>query len=282
MKKYIALFLVLFMALVFNTKVIFAESGKGGDGSGDRTEIESEDGEEVEDEEKVEDEDSSDNGDSDLEEDANDDLNDDSDDDSALKTEREKAREEFKLRTETLKKEMELKRETLRKEFEVRREEAKQKMEGLREQLKKEKDAAKAKIGGERVLGREQALERFDGAVERMLGLKEKVDAVIARLEAKEVNTVKAKEFSTTAETKIKAAKEKVLETTTLLTTSLDQLTAENKTQLRTLAQETQTLLTDARLALRDAVKSLKDEVKAKIEAEKPAEADDDSNDTEN
>src|SRR3989344_6361258 len=151
--------------------------------------------------------------------------------------------DDFKVKREEVREEMKLKREEMKKEWEAKREEAKTKMEALRESVKAEKDEARAKIKEARVAGREKALERFDNAVERMNNLKERVNAQIEKLTAKGIDTEAAEGFVATAETKLGLAKEKIAEATTLLATSIDQLTAQNKTKLRTLAQETQTLL---------------------------------------
>ncbi|MBI2631309.1 hypothetical protein HYW73_03835 [Candidatus Nomurabacteria bacterium] len=190
-------------------------------------------------------------------------------------------RDDLRLKREEAKKEWEAKRDTFRKEFEMKRGEAKAKMEALRASLKTERDAAKAKIKEARIVGREKALERFDGAVLRMTALKEKINSKITALKAKGVDTTGAEAFVATAETKIDEAKAKIAEANALFGTSIEKLSEENKTTLRTLTKETQALIKEAHKALGDAVKSLKDAVKAKIKAEKPAETDD-SGETEN
>lgn len=150
-------------------------------------------------------------------------------------------------------------------------------LEGLREKLKEERDSAKAKIKELRISVREKFLERFDKAVERITTLKAKVDAKIVELEAKGVVTVAAKNFSANAETKLTAAKSKVTEINTLLAVSINELTAEQKTKLRVLAKDTQTLIIEAHQALKEAVKSLRNEVKLKIEASAKTEVDNDN-----
>ena len=124
-----------------------------------------------------------------------------------------------------------------------------------------------------RIVGREKALERFDNAVERISEWQIKVEAKIAELEAKGVAVATAKDFLATSETKLTAAENKIVEINAVLAVSIDELTAENKTKLRTLAEETQTLVVEAHKALRDAIKSLKDEVRIKIEANAKVEA---------
>lgn len=174
-----------------------------------------------------------------------------------------------KLERESLREGMKEKRETLREEFKTKREEAKQKMSELREKLKGEKDKAKAKIKELRIAGREKALERFDGAIKRITTLKDKINTHITKLEVKGVNVTDAKAFLATAQEKLDAADAKTAEINALLATSIDELSKENKTKLRTLAQETQALIKEAHGALKDAVKSLKGQVKIKVEGEK-------------
>ena len=146
------------------------------------------------------------------------------------------------------------------------REEMKQKIEGLRAKIKDERDTAKARIKEVRITGRENSLQRFDFALERIINLKERINNQIIKLKEKGINVTNAKNFLEIANTKLDGAEEKITEINKLLTASIDELTLENKTKLRTLAMETQTLLKDAHLALNDSIKSLKDEVKVKLE----------------
>jgi len=174
---------------------------------------------------------------------------------------REQSRTEMREKREALREEVKLRLETTR-------EEAKQKMEALRERIKEGRDEAKAKVQELRIVGREKALERFDKAIERMGGLEEKISAKLMELEEKGIDTTGAETLLETAKDKLADAKSKVVEMNSLLSTSLDQLTLENKTQLRTWAQETRTLLVEAHRALVDAIKSMKDAVKAQIDAD--------------
>lgn len=170
---------------------------------------------------------------------------------------------------DSIKADFEAKREEMKTKIEALREEAKTKMEGLKNTIKSEKDAMKAKIKGLRIDSREKALQRFDGAIARVSEMKDKVNGQIAKFEAKGVDTTSAKAFVATAETKLDEAKAKTAEANTLLSKSIDQITTEDKTKLKTLAQETQTLIKEAHKALQGAVKSLKDAVKIKREAVK-------------
>jgi len=157
-------------------------------------------------------------------------------------------------------------RAQMKERVEAMRMEAKQKMDALRVQIKGEKDAAKARIKELRITGREQALTRFDTAVERINNLKNKVDAYILTLEAKGLDTAEAKSFLATANAKLNDATAKIAEMNALLSASIDELSKENRTKLVTLAQDTQKLIREAHLALGDAVKSLKDAVRKKVE----------------
>lgn len=148
------------------------------------------------------------------------------------------------------------------------REAAKQKLAVLKEQIKKEKNDVQVKIKMVRVAGRENALARLDAAVLRITNLKVKVVAEIAKLEAKGVDVSSAKNSVATAETKLTAANEKIAEINTLLSASINELVKGDKTKLRTLGQDTETLIKDAHLALIDAIKSLKEGLKAKVDAE--------------
>jgi hypothetical protein len=168
---------------------------------------------------------------------------------NTLKLEREKMRAEWQTKIEGLK------------------DDAKEKMEGLRGKIKLEKNAAKAKLKELLVTGREKALERFNTAIERINGWKDKVDTKISELDEKGIDVEEAEALIETVEDKPASAESKVKEINALLATSIDELTLANKTKLRTLAQDTQTLIVEAHKALRDAIKSLKDQVKAQIQA---------------
>ncbi|MEK7539071.1 MAG: hypothetical protein AAB595_00295 [Patescibacteria group bacterium] len=174
-----------------------------------------------------------------------------------------------KIKTQAdLKKTIEIsEREKVKKQIEVAREEAKQKMEILKEKIKEEKNTAKAKIKETRITGRENALKRFDVAVERITGLKDKIVARISALELKEIDVTSAESFIATVETKLNATKAKIIEANVLLATSINELTLENKTKLRTLTQEIQTLLRETHDALKDSVKALREAIKVKMEA---------------
>lgn len=177
-----------------------------------------------------------------------------------------------------VRKEMEMKREKMQEEIKMIRDASVEKMKSLREEIKKEKDAMKKKTKEARVAGREQALERFTVAVERMNSLKDRVNENIVKFEVKGVDVTDAKKFVATIETKLSEVKAKVVEANTLLSTSIEQLTKEQKTKLRTLAQEAQTLMKEAHQALNAAIKSLKDNMKEKMEMERESKAKEDTN----
>src|SRR3989338_1017964 len=155
------------------------------------------------------------------------------------------------------KKLMEAKREEMKQRIETLREESKTRLEALKEGIKTEKDAKKAQIKELRITGREKALERFDKAVERLNALIEKTNTVIVKFKAKAVDTADAEGFLSAAKTKLDSAKAKIVEVNALLAASINELSLENKTKLRTLTQETQALLKTVHSTLKDAVKSL-------------------------
>lgn len=197
---------------------------------------------------------------------------------SDQKTTREELQKENREQRDVIKNERRDKIEEIKKQIEATREEAKQKMEALREKIKEEKNTIKAKIKEERVIGREKALERFDKAVEKISELKDKVSAQITKLEAKGVDVTNAKAFVIIAETKLTDTKTKIAEAHILLSTSIDQLSKENKTTLRNLTQEIQTLLKESHGALIDALKSLKNGVKVMREGKRNTEKENNNN----
>jgi hypothetical protein len=146
------------------------------------------------------------------------------------------------------------------------REAAKQKLENLREAIKSEKDAAKAKIKEDRINMRINALARFDAAVTRISNLEARVNTEIATLEAKGVDVSGAKTLVATADSNLNTARAKITEINSILSVSINELTAANKTQLVALAKDTQNIIKQAHQALRDAVKLLKDALKATMD----------------
>ncbi len=199
-------------------------------------------------------------------------LNDDS------KGKMDDLRNKMKEQRMGLKTEFEAKRQEMKDKWVEMRMDAKAKMEALKSKIKEEKDAAKAKLKELRVTGRENALARFDVAIDRMDKLSDQVSLHITALGAKGVDVAAAQSFVVTAEAKLDAAKTKTIEANDLLSKSADQLTAEEKTKLQTLAKETHSLLQEARMALKDAVKALKDAIKVKMEASAKVEAETETN----
>lgn len=193
-------------------------------------------------------------------------------DSDRVETEIKKLKPELKEKRDELKKG----REVLKDEIKNIRKEAKQKMETLKEKIKEEKDAVKIKIKELRIMGREKALERFDKVAERLDELKNKISAQIAEFETKGIVTTNAKIFVATAETKLTAVGDKIAEINALLAVSINELSSENKTKLRTLTKDTQTLVRDAHQALKNAIKSLREAIKMKIELERSNNSSDD------
>lgn len=258
MKKYLGLFIVLALTVFLGVKAVQAENNNSGSGSlNNDLRVESSDHDndnDGQDDDVDKDDDNDGSVDAEDRDDDNDgifdvrDLRPSDSDNDGRNVEKEAKREEIKKQIETI------------------REEAKTKMEALRESIKNEKDVEKAKIKELRINGRENALQRFDAAVIRISDLKDRVNTQITKLEAKGINVTNAKVFVATAETKLTNAKNKIAEINALLALSINELTPENKTKLRTLAQETQTLIVEAHGALGDAIKSLKEEIKAMLE----------------
>ncbi len=176
------------------------------------------------------------------------------------------------IKTET-RAEVNAKIEKMKEGVKTLREEAKNKMEALKETLKNEKDEVKVRAMEVRIVGREKALERFDNAIEKMGDLKDRINSQITKLKAKGVDVANAESLMVTAETKLAEAKIKIVEINTLLAGSTNQLSTENKTRLRTLAGEIQTLIKETHQALNDVVKSLKINLRIRIEAEIKAKA---------
>ena len=152
-----------------------------------------------------------------------------------------------------------IEREKIDAKIKALRSETKEKIGNLREQIKSEKDAAKAKIKESRIIGRENALKKFDALILRINNLKDKVNAQITKSKTNGVDVATAEGLVATAETKLVDAKAKIAEVSTLLSGSANELTKENKNTLKTLMKEIETLTKDAYRALNDAIKSLKE-----------------------
>jgi len=156
---------------------------------------------------------------------------------------------------------IETRREQIKTEIEKIRETAKLKMEDLKVKFQLEKNKVKAKLLEKRVSGREEALKRFDKAIERITNLKEKVNSQITKLDAKGIDTEKAKSVLATTDAKILEIKQKVAEVSTILASTTNELTKENKDKLRQLTKDTQDLIKETHATLSDAIKSLKTSV---------------------
>ena len=154
-------------------------------------------------------------------------------------------------------------------EIKTKRDEAQQNLDALKTNIKKDKNKVQANIKEIRLTAREKALENFDTSITRISDLENKVNAQIIKLETKGVVTTDAKTFLATAETETTEAKSKIAEIDTLLTTSINELTAENKAKLKILSQDTQTLIQKAHQAINSTIESLKDATKVKQDAEK-------------
>ncbi len=181
---------------------------------------------------------------------------------------RAKAEANFKISHDEALGQMKKTGEDMQKENETMRREAKVKMDALRNNIGKEKDKAKAKIKEARIAVREDALKRFDGAIEKINSLNDRVKMQISKLQAKGVDVSVAVSFEATVEVKLADAKTKIASASALLSTSTSELTADNKTALKALAKDIETSIKDTHQALNDAIKSLKDTMKIKMKTE--------------
>ncbi len=161
--------------------------------------------------------------------------------------------------------ELKKQREEGKQKIEALRREAKGKFEALKEGIKNEKDATKAKIEALRITMREKALVGFDSIADRLSLLEDRITSTIEKLSAKGIDTEEATDFVDDSNDKLSEAKSKITEVNTLLGTSVNELSAEDKAKLQTLKSEIQTLLQAAHESLKSAVTSLKAAVKAKI-----------------
>ncbi|MEK7588821.1 MAG: hypothetical protein AAB438_03315 [Patescibacteria group bacterium] len=149
-------------------------------------------------------------------------------------------------------------------QVEMLRAQAQTKMDALKAAIKLERNALTKRLKEERLLGRENALKRFDKAVERVELYQARVDVQIGKVEALNIDVTLAKTNAAIAAEKLNQAKTKIVEIHNMLTASANEITGVTKTNLKTKTKETETLIKDAYQALNDAIKTLKDSVKAK------------------
>ena len=162
-----------------------------------------------------------------------------------------------------------LEKESAKADIAKIRDASKQKMESLKANIQSIKNKTKAKVAETRIIGREDALQKFDNTIEKVDTLKENIDTKITKLEAQGINTTEAKTAITTAENKITDAKTKIAEASTLLASSTNELSKNDKIQLKQLTLDIQSLIVDSHQALNQAVVSLKGEVQNKINTTK-------------
>jgi len=140
------------------------------------------------------------------------------------------------------------------------RDDAKQKISDLKINATKLKNKAKGVLAQARILGRENALERFDQAIEKVSGLKDKVNTQIEKMSAQKegLDMKPAQDLIATADAKIIEAKSKVAEASKILSASSNDLTKDQKAELKILTKDAQAAISDAHKALMDAVQYLK------------------------
>ncbi len=186
-------------------------------------------------------------------------------------SDREALKQEMEQKREQAQKDFEQKRETMKQAREAIREEEKSKIDALKTDIQNEKDATKAKIKEDRVTSRAQAFDRFTKMEDNLVNLKDRVNAQIISIDAKGIDTTKAKTLIATVETNLTNIKTKITTAGAIMTVSIDAITTENKTTLKTLTEDIQKLINDTHKALNATVKLLKDAVKTKMEADKEA-----------
>lgn len=152
----------------------------------------------------------------------------------------------------------------VKSKIDILRAQAASKMDALKAKIKTETNKATAKIKEERLKSREQALIRFDIAIERVATFEGRVNVQMDKVAELGIDTTLAQTHVNTAHTKLEEAKTKVLEIHTMLAASTDEIKGENKTKLKTMITDAENLLKDSYKTLNDAVKALKDSVKAK------------------
>ena len=138
------------------------------------------------------------------------------------------------------------------------RDDARQKIEDLKTSIGKIKSKAKATLAQARIMGREDSLNRFDQAIEKITTLTDKVNSQITKLEAKGLNVQIAKDMVKTAEGQIVEAKQKVADASTILSASTNELSKADKEKITQISKDTQSLINAAHQSLNDAVQYLK------------------------
>ena len=148
--------------------------------------------------------------------------------------------------------------EQMKADIQELRDVAKQKIEDLKASIGKIKNKTKATMAQARILVREDALARFDQAIEKVSPLEDRVNAQITKLENKGFNVTPAKDLVGVADEKILEAKQNSADASTLLSSSTNELAKDDKAKLVQLSQDIQSAIKDAQQSLNDAVKYLK------------------------
>lgn len=148
-----------------------------------------------------------------------------------------------------------------RPEVRILREQNRVKIEALKTAVRQETNTAQAQLKEEGLIGRELALARFDKAVDIVLGAIDRINAQFVRIEALGVNTTEAKKNLTDADAKLVAAENKILEAHAIFAVSATDLSSANKTKLRTLAKEAETLIKDSRALVISTIQLLKENI---------------------
>ena len=147
----------------------------------------------------------------------------------------------------------------IKDKIDVLRQGAMQKFQDLKDKISTEKNQTKAKAKQAILVGREDALVRFDNAIQRIEDLRVKVEGQVTRMESQGIIvTDDLKGMSITAESKLNDARTKVVEANNLLAKSINQLSKDDKTKLASLTKDIQGLIKDAQKTLNDEVFGLR------------------------
>lgn len=149
-------------------------------------------------------------------------------------------------------------------EIRTLRDEAQMKMDKLKNLSTNLKDKVRAVEQQNRLLGRENALARFDNIINTVESAKNRVLSQIPKLKAIGVETTSAESQLVEVQNKLDKAKGVIAEAHNIFASSADELTKSQKDDLKNKAKEAQALIKEAHESLTNIVKSLRDAVKAK------------------
>lgn len=144
------------------------------------------------------------------------------------------------------------------------REAAQAKMDKLKDAALALKDKVKAENQQNRLIGRENALAKFDKAINLIEGTTARVKAQIPKLKAIGISTVLAESKLVEVQGKLDKAKVVVAESHDIFASTPNELTKTQKETLKNKAKEAQVLIKEAHEILTNVVRTLREAVKAK------------------